>query len=496
MSDAALGVSPAPAASRLLGLELALHPEDETALWKAPAVVALRAGRPVRRRAVSFAWLDGPNSELAQGGRQLVRHAVGTRVMWCLRRAADGCWPPSDRAEILAEAGAPDVLGPDVPPTLTELARFAGVSRCLELPGAASIRRLETQLGTFQALEAEQAACRVVLEGSPREAFALARALSAPLRLRLAQTPFGGDVPERPPAPPVLGPGLSVDDALADLIAGLARALLFWAPRVGRTSGPEPVHQMRVALRRLRSALKLFHRAVPACPELEAIEAPLRALGQALGVARDWDVFLDGLGAAVGAAFPAERAVARLLREAAMRRDSGYVSLREIIDGASFRELGLQLAELTVVRPWRSDGAQPDVAACPDLHEYARQALRKRLRKALQVGSNIEQQPIEALHALRLECKRLRYAAEFMTPLFANRSARRFIGRLASLQERLGRLNDGVVAASLMHQLGGGAGRAFAAGAVRGYVAARSERARDKAERAWRRFQRCEPFWD
>ena len=99
------------------------------------------------------------------------------------------------------------------------------------------------------------------------------------------------------------------------------------------------------------------------------------------------------------------------------------------------------------------------------------------------------------LHGLRIQCKRLRYAAEFFAPLFPGRDTRRFVRRLGVLQERLGHLNDGAVAGTLMASLGHGGGRAFAAGVVRGFVAAQSQDVRAKAERSWRKFQHVPTFW-
>ena len=53
---------------------------------------------------------------------------------------------------------------------------------------------------------------------------------------------------------------------------------------------------MRVGLRRLRSVLKVF-RPAAGCPALQEFDAGLKALADRLGPARDWDVFLGGLGA-------------------------------------------------------------------------------------------------------------------------------------------------------------------------------------------------------
>ena len=72
--------------------------------------------------------------------------------------------------------------------------------------------------------------------------------------------------------------------------------------------------------------------------------------------------------------------------------------------------------------------------------------LDKRWRKLREGGEGIGDHSFEALHELRLEAKRLRYAAELFAPLWGGKAARRFLKRLAALQEALGTVNDAAVA--------------------------------------------------
>ena len=100
---------------------------------------------------------------------------------------------------------------------------------------------------------------------------------------------------------------------------------------------------------------------------------------------------------------------------------------------------------------------------------FAGQVLRRRLKRVMEAGDDIRSLDAQALHGLRLDGKKLRYAAEMLSQLFDRKEAQRFLKRLTALQECLGRLNDGVVAASLMAELSGerpGVERAFAAGVV------------------------------
>jgi CHAD domain-containing protein len=134
--------------------------------------------------------------------------------------------------------------------------------------------------------------------------------------------------------------------------------------------------------------------------------------------------------------------------------------------------------------------------------------LHRRSRKLLKRGDGLADAPIAALHAMRLSAKRLRYAGEFFAPLFPAKAAKRYLRRLAALQEALGIVNDGAVAGSLVRALPAAAGeaageavgeaageRAWAEGALHGYAAARAKMARRDAAAAWRRFRKTAPFW-
>ena len=130
------------------------------------------------------------------------------------------------------------------------------------------------------------------------------------------------------------------------------------------------------------------------------------------------------------------------------------------------------------------------------LEAFASRALARRLHRLAAAGEAIEHLDAAALHAIRLRAKRMRYVAEVFAPIYPGKATRRFMRRLARLQDRLGRLNDSSVADGLLGEIGAGAGgRAHAAGLVRGFLAARGGGARGRIARAWARFHRLEPFW-
>jgi CHAD domain-containing protein len=430
----------------------------------------------------------------------LAERRTGRTTSWVLG-SLDG--PPGAATPVLAEAETPDALGQDLPAPLLPVAGFTGTSRGAQANGA----DLTLLQGEIRAITESLPICRLLLSGPAAAITALALDITGTLRLNvpaesLAAAALTAALRPIPPGPadrPKLTPDLSLGAACALMCAHLTAVILRRGEHLATSptaipAEPEHVHQMRVALRRLRSALTVFGRALP-CAELDTARAGLKALAAVLGPARDWDVFSGGTAPAVAAAFPDDPAVRRLLAAADRRRATCHGDLRAYLASPAYRRLGITLAALAATTPWENtigpEGAPPP----DDLETFATHALSRALRRLLAPGTDIEALPEDELHAIRLQAKRLRYAAEMFAPLFPRRDAARFLRRLSALQEVLGHLNDGAVAASLMDQLGPAVAHGFGAGAARGFIAAGIPDAREAIARSWRRLRHAEPFW-
>jgi len=430
---------------------------------------------------------------------------AGQDRAWRLERLhpdAASPWLPATPPPILAQTESPAVLT-DLPATsLMPVAAFSGICRSVELIYRNAPARLELLVGNVRGIAQDLPACRLILCGDPADMAALALEIGPHLRLAapaaslaaLATAFARGAAPApRHLGVPRLPAGLTTREALAVITGHLADAILHWAPLVPEASGPEPVHQMRVAVRRLRSALSVFRRA--AGPQRE-LSLALKDLAARLGAARDWDVFVAGHGDAVGRAFPNDARVAALLAAARKRRAEAYAALTGYLDSPGWRDLALRLAVLPTLQPWngmddpvRAERLDSSAAA------HAAHGLRQIHKQLRALGEDFDALPPEALHDLRKLAKRLRYVAEFFAPLFPAKPTRRFLDRLAELQEALGAVNDSHVAASLMARLGG-AERGFASGVVQGFVAASSASLAAGASRAWRKLQQQDCFWE
>ena len=491
----------------MANLELVIPVEDAARLGRSRVLAKVKSGRS---RSVSsrVIWHDSGDSALARRAELLAEQRGGWRLERLWPSQTDGratcAWPPAAPPPLIASGPTPAAMGAEVPANLIPIVAFDGRSLALPTAQAAGDSLVTLIHGRLRAVANERECCRLRAEGAA--AGALVLELAEDLAIEVPRAGLAAEglalargiaLPPRALGAPTISAELSLTDAFAAIIGHLTDVLVHWGSLIAaEAEGLEPVHQARVAVRRLRSALSVFDGAVGSTA-LAEIKSMLKVLNSHLGPARDWDVFVTGAGQFVGDAFASERSVMRLLQSAERRRAACYVDLRTYLRSSAFRMLTLRLALLAADPSGQRLSAQDQSPDGPlTLAEMAARTLDKKLKNLVQQAENIESMPADALHAMRLDGKRMRYAAEFFTPLFEGRSSRRFVRHLTALQDALGRFNDGAVAASLLAQLTGSTtDHAFAVGVVRGFVAARSGGARPDIFRSWRKLAHDRKFW-
>lgn len=271
---------------------------------------------------------------------------------------------------------------------------------------------------------------------------------------------------------------LTIAEGLDHLDAHLAAA---------RAGDDEAIHQARVALRRLRSALRLFGRHLDPVAR-DGFNDALRTLGRALGGARDWDVFvLETIPAVHREAPDAGGALAAMIGPAGQARREAHLALQAALDDPR------NAAVLQDLRDWARLAvafATPE-AAGRRIGREAEAMLDRLARRVRRRGRHLSRLDDEGRHELRKALKALRYGIEMLQALHGERGMHRYRRRLAALQEDLGRLNDAIAAADLAGRLEAGAGRE----AVAGWSAGRRQAALEELPAAWRRFRAMRPFW-
>ncbi|MBS7544202.1 CHAD domain-containing protein [Ancylobacter oerskovii] len=289
------------------------------------------------------------------------------------------------------------------------------------------------------------------------------------------------------------------DEVIARTLAACQRHVAANLVAAQHGQDPEGVHQLRVALRRLRTAISMFGREIPASA-FQPLMAGARTLASALGPARNWDVFLTGtIGEIENVKLPGVE-FAGIRTAAAPLRDHGYETARAALVDTECTRFLLGLGKMIERRSWRNDiGIEALAVLTQPGRDFAERTLARLHRKAMKQGRHLRRLQPEARHELRLTLKKLRYVCEFFLPLFDQEAtARKYLKKMATLQDILGADNDATTTQALLREIEAStaspqAHRAI--GAITGW------QARDRIEVAkalghsWQLFADAKPFW-
>lgn len=228
-------------------------------------------------------------------------------------------------------------------------------------------------------------------------------------------------------------------------------------------AGENVIHTTRVAIRRLRSTLRVFGDLFDV-PQAGRVEEELVWFAGLLGEVRDLDILERRLLASV-AALPTELVIgpvqAHLQEEIGVRRKAALEVVQETLDAERYRHLLLKL------EVWRSDPPLTEAAEQPaaKLAAYVRRAdrrLHRRFAGAVRAHSlgdpgSVNADAADLLHSARKAGKRHRYAAELAQPVLGSK-ADKVIDLRKELQDVLGDYQDSVVSAEFLRVVGAQAG--------------------------------------
>lgn len=293
---------------------------------------------------------------------------------------------------------------------------------------------------------------------------------------------------------------LSVDESITLILRQSLGQLL--ANRAAADCGKdiEGVHQARIAMRRIGTALSLFKSYLTG-PEAAHIKAEIRWLISALGKARDLDVFLDEVLPVVAADRPNDKDIAAVKTAAVKARNTAYRKVRSALNSRRYTDAMLALASWIEERGWRADTYQEQLDA--PLLSTAGHLIGRRHRKVLKLGKSFATLSTDQRHEVRLALKKVRYAAEFFVGLYPEAKTRPFISAMRRLQNALGASNDVATAENLLAALIKGANSngksvealTLGAGKILGWHTRAAHDAETNIVRQWITFSESRPFW-
>lgn len=508
-------------------LKLAVAPADMDRLRKLPCLSATIA-KPSAKLLDSI-YFDTDDHRLAANGLSLRVRRVGRKLVQTLKSAPAPGAGALVRGEWEAEVSQPrpdlSVLpDPAVLESLGELSA-AVLEPVFETRIRRQVRRLSPAEGIVVEVALDQGEIVApgglslpvheveleLVEGTDTGVlYALARAIHAevPVRLEMATKSARGYALATGTEPAsvkasrlTLAPDATVEEALSAIVRHCLGHLMANEAVTRLGQDPEGVHQMRVALRRLRSALQIFRPFIPA-EQMDDIAPRVKALADALGPAREWDVFLDELLPPVAGALPDHAGLEALAAAARAARDRGYAQVRAALADPGHTALLLDLAAWVDARGWRNQpvSEQSTLLLAPVI-DMAGTLLGKRHRKARKRGRGFARQAAAARHELRIALKKLRYATDFFRSLYEGKALRRFLDELSNLQDHLGHLQDVATVDKLVADLERDAAATLpdawrlGAGLVAGWHARGLHDLEKDIVADWQRFSEARPFW-
>lgn len=484
----------------LRGRAPALVKKLHTIYFDTPAFDLQRHGAALRVRRDGRRWV-----QTVKGGGTV---RSGMHQRWEIETEVPGPIPDCARitdgrlAEIFASPGLREQLEPVF---ITEFSRRI---RLIDLEDAVVEASIDS--GEIRAGSAAEPLTELELElksGPPWRLFEFGRKLvdTAPLQVENRSKAERGYALARgeKPAPvksttAVLGPDMTVSKAFVAITWATLHHLQCNEQGVLEGADPEYLHQMRVALRRLRSAISVFAPALPK-EATGPLVVELRWLGSALGPARDWDVFMTETLPPIREQFTQHAALTEFARRCGRLRRAAVRKAQRAVGSRRYQQLMLRLAAWIATEEWFERADEPARAALGNpVAEFAGTVLETRYAGVRSRGRRLKRRSAAELHRLRIAVKKLRYAGDFFSTLFDAKRVQSMLSHLARLQTILGAMNDAATIAKLVcTEVGTKPGRALseARGIVLGWSHGRALTLRREMRTAWKAFRAAEKFW-
>jgi len=461
-------------------------------------------------------WRQGIALRVRRDGRRWVQTVKGGgTVQGGLHQRAEFeeevAGPAPDFSRIgnhgLADVFAPAPLRARIEPAF--VTDFRRVSRVLELESGAAVEA-SMDRGVIRSGKLSEPVSELELElkrGDPRELYALALKLAEEIPLSIgnrskAERGFALARGERArpvkASPAALRADMTVNETFKAVMWANLDHLLSNEGGVREGDDPEYLHQMRVALRRLRSALGVF---APPLPEaaLAPLTAEMKWLAGSLGPARDWDVFMTETLPPIAAEFGAHGELKAFSVRCGKLRRRANARARRAVRSLRYRRLALSTAAWLASESWAAQlDADARLALDAPVAEFAAAVLEKRYGQVRKRGRGLGRLTAAELHRFRIAIKKFRYAADFLSSLYPHQPVRQTLKRLARLQDILGAMNDAVTVANLTaHGFDGAAGRQAleAKGILLGWSRGRAATLKGELRSAWKDFRASEKFW-
>ncbi len=512
--------------ARELELKVALTGPEMDRLQAHPVLMQLAIGDPASHqlRSVYFDTLD---RRLHERGLSLRLRRVGedwVQTVKCETGVHSGVSHPVE-LEAAVEGPAPNVAAIPDKAVRKQVKRLVGkeilvplfetvvqrTARRLRVPEGAEIE-VALDKGVVRDAEGAKDLCEAELElktGHPDALVQVAEALFADETIRfveaskansgyrLSERDEGEKLQPLKASTPQIDGTQTCGEAFREICRAATDQILHnWAV-VLQSNDPEGTHQMRIGVRRLRSALKIL-RPVLDGEGLRAVEQDARDLARLLSELRDADALASDVVGPAAATRESDADFAALKDALARTRTTRRENVRAELKGRPWSSLQVKLAMLPECID-RLAGEEAAKALARPMGKVVSKGLAKRWRRVVNSGRRLDELSAMERHEMRKDLKTLRYSIELVAPIYRRKDVRRFTAKLRELQDMFGYLNDVEMAEKLKlvpaAEATSEADLQRAVGYVIGWHTARADRTWTDIRSAWKRLAKSKPFW-
>lgn len=493
-------------------LKLRILPHDMARLKRHPFLRGLSVGRAATRKLYSI-YFDTPDLQLHQARMALRLRRVGRQWLQTLKGGGGvqaGLhqrheWETPVAGEHLDFVALEALGAKPFPSNWRKKIRpmfvtdFTRSIRMVSFEGA--LIELSLDSGEVRAGESVHPISEVELElksGEPLQLYRLALALLDIVPLEIEST-SKAEYGYRLHAPvklsvtkarvPKLESPTPVKEALQNMIWSCLSHLQSNAVGMVEHAEEEYLHQVRIALRRLRVVLSMVGKIRPDA-ELDSLREACAELGTELGRSREWDVFVMQTLPEIQKRLGGAHKLVPLVRKSEKLRRKQYQHVLESFKRGDFQRL------LLCFGAWMNGSYWQKIGGDYSLPRFAAKILLKRSRRIRQRGEHIKRNAdTKQFHALRIACKNLRYSAEMFASLYNTAEVAHYLRALAKLQDDLGEFNDRVVAFGLLQELDDGSSQGSVA-LIRGELECEYLNRLAALHKTWKMFSGYVGAWE
>jgi inorganic triphosphatase YgiF len=502
-----------------LELKLDLTPQELQRVGANPALEDLTVGKPVTRTLRSI-YFDTPDHRLWARGISLRLRAIGDKWVQTIKAGVRVKYGVSNPDELEAAVARPEpdlraIDDPRVRRVIERAVKASALEPQFETIITRTTRKLHSDKGDLElALDegvvragaSEDKLCEAELElkaGSPEclletatvlfsaEPIRLAEASKAERGYNLALGRQGGAVAPAKAQRTQLTGDETCAQALASFVESAATQIALNRRAVLETDDPEAAHQLRVGLRRLRSALRAF-RPLLDTPASRDLAQYAQGLGKSVGELRNADVLIESIYAPVAGLRRGQPGFPELREALVAHRSAKRAEVRAAVCGEQWSKLQLYLALWPQTVRGHAKLERP-------VRDFATSTLARSWKKAAKRGPNLATLEPEERHEMRKALKAMRYMAEFFDSLYPARKVGPFVKELKRLQDVFGYMNDVAMAEGLAAisdtWCADKREAQRAAGYILGWHDVKAECTWKEATEAWRRLEKRPRFW-